>query len=170
MSLRFFHYLFILPLFIVLGLANAGLSAYLEYQEVQASLAEEMFIVASIQAEWPAHLPSPNVVNAPSVSDQEAVLADLKRSLWLRALFFSVAGLFVGVFVSELLTRLSLREIKLLQHPASQIAEGHTDVSVTPGRIREYADLGGTLNTLAQILRENFQHTRSRLLRSDDRK
>lgn len=168
MTLRRHHYLAILPLFILLGVANSLLSAWLDYREVSAGLREEAATLAAIEKAWPAGLPTPPGFAPPAPPDAEARLAELRTHLWKRAALFTSAALLAGLLVAEILVRLSLRELRLLQGTADRLADGQPETAPATGLIREFADLGSTLGTLSQILQENIQHTRSRLLRHDD--
>lgn len=167
MTLRRHHYLAILPLFALLGVANALLSAWLDHTEVSAGLREEATTLAAIEAAWPADLPPPPGFVALAPADADARLAALRQTIWQRGVLFTLAALLAGILVAELLTRLSLRELRLLQHTADRLADGLPDAPAPDGRIREFADLGSTLGTLSQILQENIRHTRTRLLRHD---
>ncbi len=167
MSLRTHHYLSILPLFLLLGVANAALSAWLDYREVSSSLEQEHHILETTATIWPeALLPAYDYV-PPEATPASQRLEQLSQTLWLRAILFTSSALLAGVLVAEILTRLSLRELRILLTAAHQLAEDLSESPSGGGKIREYADLGSTLTTLSEILQENDQHNRIRLLRHD---
>lgn len=169
MTLRTHHYLSILPLFLLLGVANSALSAWLDTREVSSSLEQERQVLTTVETHWPESLlPSYGFV-PPEPTPAAQRLEILYESLWLRGLIFTGAALLAGILVAEILTRLSLRELQILSKSALQLSQGLQQSTESGGKIREYGDLGSTLTTLSQILQENDQQNRIRLLRHDRR-
>lgn len=95
---------------------------------------------------------------------------DLGRA-WLdlsrRGVAFVAACLLAGVVVAELLTRLVRREFATLADAARSLVAGRYDAQWNDGRVRELADLGDTLRTMAGSLHDNILQTRRRLLQTD---
>jgi hypothetical protein len=167
MTLRTHHYLSILPLFLLLGIANSALSAWLDTQELRSSLEQERRILETVETHWPQSLLPTYGYVAPQPTPAEERLDRLYQTLWLRAFVFTGVALLAGILVAEILTRLSLRELRLLSTSAEQLSQGLQQSTADGGKIREFADLGSTLATLSQILQENDQQNRIRLLRHD---
>ena len=171
MNLRLHHYLTILPLFLLLGAANAALSAWLDYREITDSLVEETAILQKFSQLWPQEeLPLPANFVPPAATNAAERLAALEQTLLQRAIFFLLAALAAGLLVAEVLIRINQRELQNLQKAADRLADGLSDPVETGENIREYADLSSTLSTLSQILEENSLHTRTRLLHHDQRR
>jgi hypothetical protein len=168
MTLRAHHYLSIIPLFLILGAGNAGISAWLDYREIRDSLAEEAMVHQVVGESWPEELPIPSGTQFPKPDAPAIRLAALENVLWMRAFSFVVSALAVGVLVAEILTFLSLRELRLLQQSAIALAQKNSPrASGTGGLIKEYAELDATLTTLSQIMKDNSRQARLRMLNHD---
>jgi hypothetical protein len=168
MTLRTHHYLSIIPLFLMLGAGNVGISAWLDYREIRDSLAEEALVHQVVAESWPKELPIPSGTTFPKPEDPAIRLAALEKTLWARAFSFVGAALAVGVLVAEILTFLSLRELRLLQRSAEALAQEQSRRSSgAGGLIKEYAELDATLTTLAQIMKDNSRQARVRMLNHD---
>jgi HAMP domain-containing protein len=92
----------------------------------------------------------------------------VRRQEWIR----EGAGLaalltLLGWGLAEALTRLARRELNRLQAVGDALSRGDYTVEWTPGRIGELNDLGGTLRTVASLLRDRVNRTRRQLLQVD---
>ncbi len=91
-----------------------------------------------------------------------------RRQMWIREGLLLVALLaLLGWGVAEALTQLARRELDRLQAVGDALSRGHYSAEWTPGRIGELNDLGGTLQTVASLLRDSVHRTRRQLLRVD---
>jgi len=167
MSLRLHHYLYILPLFLFLGMGSAGISAWLDNNEIRKGLEDEAAVHAIVAAQWPSELAPPEGAVLPQPSDPGARLAELHRSLWIRTIIWAATALIIGLAVAEVLTQVSLRELRLLQRSATALMAGSFDHEHTAGLIREYAELDSTMGTLARVLHDNSRKKRAQMLKHD---
>ncbi|MCC5790281.1 MAG: hypothetical protein JJT75_11645 [Opitutales bacterium] len=167
MTLRLHHYLAILPVFLLLGAAIAGLSAFLEYQETLENLQEEFALASQFSNLWAAEEKPPETFGNYLLGSSEERLEELSELLWLRAFWFVFSAFLAGLFLCEILVRINRRELAVLNRAADQLLQDQRVELSSRELIKEYADLGTTFSTLSQILQDNSEQTRCRLLQHE---
>lgn len=73
----------------------------------------------------------------------------------------------IGIFVSILLSNIVIKKIASLSRVANSIAMGNYSENINVGTIREFSDLGDTLNTMKSIMQEILFKTKNSIIEEE---
>lgn len=100
------------------------------------------------------------------ITDASSYLRETRQTqtgVALAAIGVLIVGLLVSIFVSSLISR----EVRSLSETAALIAGGNLDVQAPGGRIQEIEDLGGTFNTMSDVLKDVLSRTKRSLVEGE---
>lgn len=101
------------------------------------------------------------------VAARDTVMRTRMLEVWRTSALFCALALGTGLAAAESLTRFTRRSIARLETDASALANSEYAGTWEPIRVSELNDLGNTLQSIADILREGIRQTRRRFVQAE---